>query len=69
MTLAVRGVIKLFRIVKREKELYLQILTFLILYNYGTVRIYGYYFVIDGNKTTFYRHFIYKFNFIELDGI
>jgi len=34
ITLAIRGIIKLFRIVKREKELYLQILAFLVSYNY-----------------------------------
>jgi hypothetical protein len=32
------------------------------------VRIYGYYPVIDGDKTTFYRHPIRKFDFTEMDG-
>jgi len=69
MTLAVRGIVELFRIVKREKELHLQILAFSISHDHGTVRIYGHYPVIDGNKTTFHRHPIRKFDFTELDGI
>ncbi|KAH8760016.1 hypothetical protein BGZ57DRAFT_944192 [Hyaloscypha finlandica] len=51
MTLAVRGVIELFRIVKREKELHREILAFLV-----------------SEKTTFYRHAIYTFDFTALDG-
>jgi hypothetical protein len=66
--MAVRGIVELFRLIKREKELYREILTFLILYNYETVRIYGYYSMINGNKTTFYRYPIRKFDFTELDG-
>jgi hypothetical protein len=34
MTLVVKGVIKLFRIVKREKELYQEILAFLVLHDH-----------------------------------
>jgi hypothetical protein len=34
MTMAVRGIIKLFSLVKREKELHQDILAFLILYNH-----------------------------------
>jgi hypothetical protein len=68
MTLAVRGVVELFRLVKREKELHREILAFSISYDHETVRIYGHYPVIDGNKTTFYRHPIRKFDFTELDG-
>ncbi|KAF8850971.1 hypothetical protein BDZ45DRAFT_708120 [Acephala macrosclerotiorum] len=47
ITIAVKSVIKLFRL---------------------TIKIYGYYPVIDGNKTTFYRYSIYKFNFTALNG-
>jgi hypothetical protein len=32
------------------------------------MRIYSYYPIINGNKTTFYRHPIYKFSFIALNG-
>ncbi len=34
ITMAVRSIIKLFRLVKREKELYQEILAFLVSYNY-----------------------------------
>ena len=39
MTLAVRGVVVLFRLVKREKELYRQILAFFILHDHQSIRI------------------------------
>lgn len=68
MTMAVRGVVELFRLVKREKELHREILAFSVSHNHQTVRIYGHYPVIDGNKTTFYRHPIHKFDFTALDG-
>jgi hypothetical protein len=50
MTLAVRGVVELFRLVKREKELHREILAFSISHDHQTVRIYGHYPVIDGQK-------------------
>jgi hypothetical protein len=67
MTMAIRGIVELFRLVKHEKELHRKILAFLISYNHKTVRIYDYYPVINRNKTTFYRHPIRKFDFTELD--
>ena len=67
ITLIVKGIVKLFRLIKREKELYQEILAFLILYNYQTVKIYGHYPVINGPKTTFYRYPIHIFDFTELD--
>jgi hypothetical protein len=68
MTMAVRSIVELFRLVKREKELYREILAFSVSYNDRTVRIYGYYLMIDGKKTTFYRYPIREFSFTELDG-
>jgi hypothetical protein len=68
MTLAVRGVVELFRLVKREKELDWEILAFSISHDDRTVRIYGHYPVIDGPKTTFYRHPIKEFSFTSEDG-
>ena len=68
MTLALRGTVELFRLVKREKELHREILAFSISHDHETVRIYGHYPVIDGNKTTFFRHPLRKFDFTELDG-
>ena len=68
MTLAVRGIVELFRLVKREKELHRQIIAFSISHDHRTVRIYGHYPVIENGKTTFYRHPIHEFNFSALDG-
>jgi hypothetical protein len=68
MTLAVRGIVELFRLVKREKELHREILAFSTSHDHRTVRIYGHYPIINGDKTTFYRHPIREFSFTELDG-
>jgi hypothetical protein len=68
MTLAVRGVVELFKLVKREKELHREILAFSVSHDNETVRIYGHYPVIEGKRTTYYRHPIHKFNFTALDG-
>lgn len=61
MTLAVRGVVNLFRVLKRERELHREILAFSVSHNDQMVKIYGHYPVIDGEKTAFYRHPIKKF--------
>lgn len=61
MTLAVRGVVELFRLVKRERELHREILALSISHDHAMMRIYGHYPVIDINKTTFYRHAIHNF--------
>ena len=68
MTLAVRGVVELFRLVKREKELHRKIIAFSVSHDNRAVRIYGHYPVIEDKKTTFYRHTIHEFNFIALKG-
>ena len=67
MTLAVRGVVELFRLVKREKELHQEILAFSVSHDHRGVRIYGHYSIIDEGKATFYRHPICEFSFTELD--
>ncbi|KIW36997.1 uncharacterized protein PV06_10895 [Exophiala oligosperma] len=68
MTLAVRGVLELFRLVKRERELHRQILAFSISHDHRSVRIYGHYIVIEGTKTSFYRHPVHEFIFTAMDG-
>lgn len=68
MTLAVRGVVELFRLVERENELHREILAFSISHDHRAVRIYGHYPVIDGDFTAFYRHPIHEFSFTTLDG-
>ncbi|KAK6591861.1 hypothetical protein H4I96_12138 [Botrytis cinerea] len=54
MTLAVRGIVELFRLVNREKELHREILAFSISHDHRT--------------HYFYRHPIRTFDFTELDG-
>ena len=65
MTVAVKGIMELFKAVKREKELHREILPFSISHDYISMRIYGHYPVIEGDKTTFYRHPIRKFDFTD----
>ena len=68
MTCAIRGIVELYKTVKREKELHREILAFSISHDHRSVRIYGHYAVIVGDKTTFYRHPIRTFDFTEQDG-
>jgi hypothetical protein len=65
MTIAVRTLVVLYRAVKREKELDREILAFSVSHDHTSVRIYGHYPVIEGDKTTFYRHPIREFAFTE----
>jgi hypothetical protein len=64
MTLGVRAIVELFRLVNREQELHREILAFSISHDHRTVRIYGHYPVIEGPNTTFYRHLIHDFSFM-----
>ncbi|KAF1996556.1 hypothetical protein P154DRAFT_537919 [Amniculicola lignicola CBS 123094] len=68
ITLAVRAVVELFRLVKREEEIHRDILAFSVSHDHRSVRIYGHYAVIDGAGTSFYRHPIHTFDFTALDG-
>lgn len=68
MTLAVRALVELFRLVEREHELHRQILAFSVSHDHCSVRIFGHYPVIDGKDTKYYRHPIHTFDFTALDG-
>ncbi|KAI0409317.1 hypothetical protein F4802DRAFT_615761 [Xylaria palmicola] len=68
MTLAARGIVELFRLVKRENEVHRQILSFSVSHDHRLVRIYGYYPVINGEETKYYRHPIHTFDFTALNG-
>ena len=68
MTITIRALVKLFRSVKREKELDQEILTFSISHDHSLVRIYSHYPMIEDNKTTFYHHSIHKSDSTALDG-
>ncbi len=67
MTIAVRGIVELYKAMKREKELHREILAFSISHDHRSVRIYDHYVIIDRDKTIFYRHLIHKFSFTTLD--
>ena len=65
MSVVLRALVIFFRSVKREKKLDREILAFFISHDHRSVRIYGHYPVIEGDKTTFYRHAIREFYFID----
>lgn len=67
MTIAVKDVVKLYKVMKCEKKLYWEIINFSISHDHSSVRIYGHYTVIDRDKTTFYCHSIHKFDFMTSD--
>ena len=68
MTLAVRAVVDLFRLFKREKELDRKILAFSVSHNHRFVSIYGHYPRIGDRGTTYYRHLIKEFSIRNDDG-
>lgn len=68
MTLAIRAVVELFRLVKREKELDREVLGFSVSHDHRSVRIYGHYPVTAGSNTTFFRYAIHEFSFTALEG-
>jgi hypothetical protein len=68
MTIAVRAVVELFRLVGRESELHREILGFSFSHDHCSVRIYGHYPFITKDKTEYYRRTIRKFDITELEG-
>jgi hypothetical protein len=61
-TVALRGLVELFRIVGQETELSQEINGFSISHGDEYVRVWGHYPVINGKDYTFYRHPIAKFD-------
>ncbi|KAL2832101.1 hypothetical protein BDW59DRAFT_157562 [Aspergillus cavernicola] len=61
MALCLRGVIYLFKLVKREQELDHKILGFSISHNHNTVRVHGHYPVISNDEITYHRYTILEF--------
>lgn len=68
MTIALRGIVELFRLAKRESELHRQLLTFSVSHDDHTVNLFGYYPIIDGPETKIFRHRIHGFDITVLDG-
>jgi hypothetical protein len=54
MTLIVRAVVELFRLLNRAEELHREILAFSVSHDHETVRIYGHFPVIEGTKITYW---------------
>ena len=67
MTLAMRAIVELFKLVDREQKLHREILVFSMLHDHRSMRIYEHYSVIDEKNIKFYRHSIHEFNFTALN--
>lgn len=68
MTVAIRGVVELFRAVEREKEIDRRILGFSISHDQSYIKIHGHYPVIDGKDTEYCTHPIHKFDITAMRG-
>lgn len=69
MTLAVRAIVELFRLVNRAEELHREVLAFSVSHDNETVRIYGHFPVIEGTKITYWRYPLRKYDFTERKGM
>ena len=67
-SIAVNAIVQLYKAVSREKEIDKKILAFSISHNNDMVRIYGYYALIQEDRTSSYCYGIHKFHFTALDG-
>lgn len=68
MTMAVRGIVELFKLVNREDELHRRILAFSISHDASIVRIHGHYALIKDCAAKFYRHPVHEFSFTAQNG-
>lgn len=67
-SVAVKGIVDLYRRLNRQKELHRIILAFSVSHDNEAVRIYGHYALLDGDDTSFYRHPIKKFDITSEEG-
>ncbi|KAI9782857.1 MAG: hypothetical protein M1816_001677 [Peltula sp. TS41687] len=68
MTMAVRGIVELFKLVNRQDELDRKVLAFSISHDDAYVRIYGHYALLKDRVATFYRHPIRCFELRAQNG-
>lgn len=68
IAIALRAVVDLLSLVKREKELHREILGFSYTHDHETTRIFAYYAIINGGKTTFHRRTLCKVIITERKG-
>jgi hypothetical protein len=66
MTVAVRAVVALFKLVGREAELHREAVAFAISHDDNSVRLYAYYPFIDGNKVTIWRRTAHR-HYLDID--
>ncbi|KAL5343915.1 hypothetical protein BJX70DRAFT_3103 [Aspergillus crustosus] len=68
LAVSLRGLVRLFRLVRLEKMLDREILAFSVHYNESEVTMYGHYPMIHGDNVQFHRHLIKEFDFQADDG-
>ena len=68
MTVAVRGVVKLYQTIERAKELHRTVLGFSISHDDHMVRIYAHYPETQGVEVRYYRHLIKEFSIVSEEG-
>ncbi len=69
MTIALRGVVELFRKARRPMDVHRRVLAFSISHDHNIVRLYAHYPEIDGDKTSFYRYKIKQFDYSDGGGV
>lgn len=67
-SVSVKGIVELFRRLGWQQKLHREILAFSVSHDNESVRIYGHYPLIEGDKSSFYRHVVRKFDITNHDG-
>lgn len=68
MTIAVRGVVELYRAVNRQGELHRKVLAFSVSHEVDNVKIFAHYPEIEGSEVKYYRHLIMTCHVFGHDG-
>lgn len=68
MGVAVRAIIFLYQLAKRQTELHRRLLAFSVSHNHDTVRLHGWYPVMNADNYTIHRHLIRSFNIVDMGG-
>ena len=68
MGIAVRAIVLIFQLARKHIKLHRKLLTFSISHDHQTVRLHGWYPVINGDSYRIYRHLIHSFNIVAMEG-
>lgn len=68
MGIAVRAIVHIFQLAKRESEIHRELLTFSVSHDHERVQIHGWYPVFKGSEYTIHRHLIHAFYLAAADG-